>query len=177
MKTQQTFNFSPQIIRTAIFSRCKKYRYILGRSWDADKPSLLCVLLNPSTADAYRDDPTNKKVMKWAIKNGFGVLTFCNLFAFRSPYPDVMKKAAEPIGPVNDRQIKLQIKLHDVVVAGWGNNGTHLDRDRTVLTFYSGWKCFKVNTAKGTPMHPLYMRDDSQLRDYPVESEWRKDRR
>ena len=50
----------------ATFSSCGKYRYTLGRVWDADKPLLLFVMLNPSTADSYKNDPTVRRCIKWA---------------------------------------------------------------------------------------------------------------
>ncbi len=34
------------------------YRYSLERTWDEDKPTVLFVCLNPSTADAVEDDAT-----------------------------------------------------------------------------------------------------------------------
>ena len=38
------------------------YRYSLWRTWDQTKGSCLFVMLNPSTANAYQDDPT---ISKW----------------------------------------------------------------------------------------------------------------
>lgn len=162
-----THNFKleaePLIKRSAEFSPCRVYRYTLRREWDSSKPRMLCVLLNPSTADQYKDDPTNRKCLKWAMANGYGTLTFCNLFAFRSPYPDAMKVDLSPIGPNNSIVIQAEIRRHEIVVSGWGNDGEHMARDREVLEFHDAWWCFGINYATGCPRHPLYMRDDTKL--------------
>ena len=150
-----------QIERTAMFSPCRTWRYTLRRVW-GDGPRMLCVLLNPSTADEHQDDPTNRRVLYWAIRHGYGTLTFCNLFAFRSPYPEVMKAAADPVGPDNDGWITDMIKSHDVIVAGWGNHGGFMGRDRTVGRMCHEWKCFGMNKG-GQPAHPLYMNSYVQL--------------
>lgn len=154
------------IQRSADFSPCGTYRYTLKRTWDDSLPSLLCVLLNPSTADAEHDDPTNTKVMRWAMRNGYGRLTFCNLFAYRSPYPEFMKRYPEPIGPANNSVIARELRLHDMVVAGWGNDGDHMGRDRVVISMWRIWHCFRINDATLQPMHPLYMPGDTKLSIY-----------
>ena len=43
---------------TADFSEDLVYRYRLSRVWDAGLPLLGWLMLNPSTADAFRVDPT-----------------------------------------------------------------------------------------------------------------------
>ncbi|MDF5713277.1 MAG: DUF1643 domain-containing protein [Rhizonema sp. NSF051] len=34
------------------------YRYLLGREWNVNKQQVIFVMLNPSTADASKDDQT-----------------------------------------------------------------------------------------------------------------------
>ncbi|MCB9902553.1 MAG: DUF1643 domain-containing protein, partial [Planctomycetes bacterium] len=43
---------------TATFSPCRTYRYSLTRIWDDAAPVCGFILLNPSTADETRNDPT-----------------------------------------------------------------------------------------------------------------------
>ena len=45
----------------AIISECGTYRYLLQRFWDARLESLNFIMLNPSTADAMKDDPTIRR--------------------------------------------------------------------------------------------------------------------
>lgn len=40
----------------AIFSDDRKYRYVLWRSWDNEKPRVMFIGLNPSTANESTDD-------------------------------------------------------------------------------------------------------------------------
>ena len=96
---QKAFSFAGGggIVRAADFSPCKTWRYTLRRTWDEKKPRLLWILLNPSIADETRDDPTNRRGMRFAHSWGYGSLVFCNLFAFRTPEPAEMKKANDPI--------------------------------------------------------------------------------
>ena len=51
---------------SAVFSQDRKYRYVLTRVWDKNKPMLVFVGLNPSIADETKDDPTIKKCIKFA---------------------------------------------------------------------------------------------------------------
>ena len=44
----------------AVFSDCRKFRYALWRMWDEDKPLVMIIGLNPSTADEKVNDPTIK---------------------------------------------------------------------------------------------------------------------
>src|SRR5687768_9426584 len=43
-----------RMLRSAVFSRCRTYRYSLARVWNPELPSVLFVGLNPSTADEHR---------------------------------------------------------------------------------------------------------------------------
>ena len=147
--------------RSATFSPCRLYRYTLVRVWDHNLPRLLWILLNPSTADAEKDDPTNRKGIKFSQRWSFGSCVFVNLFAFRSPHPRVMKAAPDPVGVMNDSVILEQARLADRIVVAWGNDGAHRGRASEVLKLLGDsptlW-CLKLNKT-GEPFHPLYARD------------------
>lgn len=164
MSRQELLWRDGELHRTAVFSPCRTWRYTLERCWDAGGASLLFVLLNPSTADAEKDDPTNRRGMAFARRWGFGSLVFVNLFAFRSPHPKVMKEASEPVGPENDRHIVAQAAVAGRIVLAWGNHGSYLGRDLDVLDMladYDLW-CFGRTNA-GQPKHPLYLRADTEI--------------
>lgn len=147
------------IRRHAEFSECRDYRYTLERYWDNNLPRVLFGLLNPSTADATKDDPTNRRGMDYARRWGFGSCVFVNLFAWRSPHPKIMRKQEKPIGEDNDRHILAQAWMADLIVLGWGNDGEHRGRDKEVLELLAGFDLHYLKlTDPGNPWHPLYLK-------------------
>ena len=128
---------------------------------------ILFILLNPSTADEYHDDPTNKRCITFAKKWGFGSLVFCNLFAFRTPYPKELFKASEPVGKENDDWIKTEANKAETIVVAWGNHGIYLNRTEEVKKLITGkiLNCFGI-TNTGQPKHPLYLSGDTKLQIY-----------
>ena len=151
------------MIRSAEISRDGRYRYALRRVWDEKRPAVLFVGLNPSTADAERDDPTIRRCMRFASDWGFGQLIVANLFAFRTSSPRVLRRARAPVGPSNDRWLRRLTAEADVTVAAWGNQGALLDRDREVLQLLQNPRCLEM-TKRGCPRHPLYVRASAELR-------------
>lgn len=141
----------------ARFSRCRRYRYTLWRCWDADLPPVMMIGLNPSTADARRNDPTIRRCINFARAWGYGGLMMTNLFAFRATYPKDLKAATDPIGPRNDYWIRRMAGQVDGIVAIWGNDGAWLDRSEHMRRSLSGrLQCLRLN-ASGEPAHPLYL--------------------
>ncbi len=148
------------IQRSADFSPCRTWRYTLKRVWDDSKPIVLFILLNPSTADEVHDDPTNRRGIGYAMDWDFGGVTFCNLFAVRTPDPKMMKRAKDPIGPKNDYWIAKQAKVSKQIVLAWGANGDFMDRDldvRIVLRKVKRLVWCMGCTRQGHPKHILYL--------------------
>ena len=150
--------------RSADLSRDGRYRYALRRVWDPNEPAILFVGLNPSTADHRVDDPTIRRCMRFAREAGFGQLIVANLFAFRTPSPRLLRRAADPVGPENDRWLQQLSVEASATVAAWGNDGTFLHRDRAVLELLRAPLCLGV-TKRGQPKHPLYVPAAVRLRD------------
>lgn len=148
----------------AEISECGTYRYSLWRIWDESLPTVLFIGLNPSTADGDKDDPTLRRCIVFARDWGYGGLYMANLFAFRSPHPAVMKKSQAPIGPKNDETLLRLAQGAGIVVACWGTNGKHRDRDRRVRLMLPGLHCIR-KTESGHPEHPLYL--PGELRPVP----------
>lgn len=150
--------FGEAIRRSAVFSECRTWRYTLERYWDDDKPRILFILLNPSTADEKRDDPTNRRAIRFVKRWGGGSCIFVNLFAFRTPHPAEMKEAKDPIGPENDFHILAQVRLASQIICGWGAHGRWMDRDLAVMKILIGFDCYTLGqTSGGAPKHPLYL--------------------
>jgi hypothetical protein len=75
----------------AIFSECGKYRYALWRIWDERDPLVMCIGLNPSTANADDDDPTIRNLTTLFKASGFSGFYMTNLFALISSDPDDLR--------------------------------------------------------------------------------------
>lgn len=155
--------------KTAIISECGMYRYQLGRTWD-DGPIARFIMLNPSTADSEVDDPTIRRCIAFAKREGAGAISVVNLFAFRATKPADMMKAPDPVGPENNDHLREwvghEFGFAKLVIAAWGANPFAEKRfkqiqDRGVLeTKY--WQCLG-KTKEGHPRHPLYVKGDTPL--------------
>lgn len=150
--------------RSAVISRDGRYRYSLRRVWDATKPTVLFIGLNPSTADHRVDDRTIRRCVEFARSWGFGQLAMANLFALRTSSPQVLRHTSDPVGPRNDRWLQRLIGEAEEVVVAWGDHGAYLARDRVVLAMLVRPRCLGLSKL-GHPRHPLYMRGTTMLRD------------
>lgn len=140
---------------SAVLSECRRYRYVLWRTWNPELPRVLFVGLNPSTADEAADDPTVRRCVGFAKAWGFGGVIIANLFAIRSKTPKTIKLTADPVGPDNDAWLALLDRAATLTVAAWGTNGTLHGRDQQVLRVLRSAHCIDRTTA-GLPRHPLY---------------------
>jgi hypothetical protein len=143
----------------ATFSEDKLYRYNLWRRWGSKSSGKVTfVMLNPSTANAEKFDPTVRRCFGYTCDWGYGSMEIVNLFALRSTFPDMLKKVPDPVGPENNAAIIEAVKDSDIVVAAWGVHGRLLKRDSTVLKLIAGVKdLYCIGTTKaGDPLHPLH---------------------
>lgn len=145
------------MIRTATFSPCRRYRYELTRSWEPVRGIAAFVCLNPSTADETVDDPTIRRCIAYAKDWGFGAMCMVNLFAFRATFPAQLRSPADPIGPENDEYLAAIAVRSSIVVAGWGTNGSFMNRaDQVRALLGDKLHCLRL-TREGHPGHPLYL--------------------
>jgi hypothetical protein len=146
----------------AIFSDCHKYRYVLWRTWDEDRPILTFIGLNPSTANKTEDDNTIKRVRAIAKHSGYGGIIMLNLFAIISSDPAVLKTCADPLGD-NDKWLN-KYRDGDIVFA-WGNFKEAIERAKVVSAMFPTAYALHIN-KNGSPKHPLFCRIDSRLIPY-----------
>ena len=139
----------------ARISQCGTYRYALWRRWAAG-PQVLFVMLNPSTADQTRDDPTIRRCIGFAARWGFGALAVGNLFAYRTASPHALRRAQQPVGRANDRWLRRLASESARVIAAWGNEGARLGRDAEVRALLGPLYVLAL-TRRGQPRHPLYL--------------------
>lgn len=147
----------------ATISPCGLYRYRLSRRWSSG-PTCVFVMLNPSTADARHDDPTIRRCIGFAKREGCGSLVVVNLFAFRATSPADMKAATDPVGLENDEHItRAMVDADGPVIAAWGAHGSYRGRDGHVrLLTDVPLSCLSL-TKSGAPGHPLYIKADAPL--------------
>jgi hypothetical protein len=145
----------------ARFSRCRRWRTLLWRRWDPSAPVANFLMLNPSTADEARLDPSCTRARVYAERWGFGGLIVTNLFAWRATDPDEMKAARDPVGRGNDAAIVTAARESALLVCAWGNHGAQLGRSGQVVSLLReagiDLHVLKMNGA-GEPAHPLYLR-------------------
>ncbi|MGL5008320.1 MAG: DUF1643 domain-containing protein [Paracoccaceae bacterium] len=144
----------------AVYSDCEAYRYLLTRTWNSAAPKALFIMLNPSTATEFQNDPTVERCERRARTLGFGAFRVTNIFAFRATDPRVMRARPDPVGPGNDAAIVDSLPWADQVICAWGNHGAHLDRGLAVthLLRQSGKPLWHLGlTQSGVPKHPLYI--------------------
>ncbi|MGH7640413.1 MAG: DUF1643 domain-containing protein [Candidatus Dormibacteria bacterium] len=144
-----------------MFSPDRRYRYLLTRRWGTGSAPLF-LMLNPSTADEGRDDPTIRRCGNLASAWGFGGMAVANLFAICGPEPRVLLRASDPVGPDNDTWLERALMRAALVVAAWGSGVPWL-RQRRLLALTAVlpqlvrrlW-CLGT-TSTGSPRHPLYV--------------------
>lgn len=105
----------------AEFSADRLHRFLLWRIWSPPPGKLLgFVMLNPSSADETRDDPTTVRNMARARALGYAGVVQANLYSFRTPSPAKLKAEGYPGGPrgVNHEALwKIAAFCQDVVLA------------------------------------------------------------
>lgn len=164
---------TPNLRKGAVLSDCGQYRYRLWRIWDERRANLPIIMLNPSTADADVDDPTIRRCMHFARREGYGGIVVGNLFALRSPNPRQLKSEFNPVGLENDDHIE-HIFENAVfngtpVLAAWGSHGELFGRcyDMADMAATEGAALVCLGTTKyGHPRHPLYVPNDQPFIPY-----------
>lgn len=154
------------IAKSALLSPCGTYRYWLSRVWDESLPACAFIMLNPSTADAEKDDPTIRRCIGFAESWGYGALNVYNLFALRSTKPQVLYAHSDPVGPDNDAHLS-QIPESACVVAAWGNHGDFRSRSFSVRRMFKGRLKNLGLSLQGQPLHPLYLPAYLKPQEYP----------
>lgn len=154
----------------AQFSRCRKWRYLLWRRW-ASGPVANFLMLNPSTADEVKLDPSCARARAYAERWGCGALIVTNLFGWRATDPDEMKAVRDPVGRGNDAAILATARAAGVVVCAWGNHGRHQRRSEHVRAYLrtAGVRLYVLRlNGSGEPAHPLYLPGALQARPWRV---------
>jgi len=156
-----------------------EYRYILGTR--GENP-LICIGINPSTAEPDNLDNTLKSVSRIAAGNGFDSFIMFNVYAQRATRPDDMdRELNEELHRANMAAFRhiLSNVGEGVKPAVWAAWGTiiekrgylpHCVREMVSIgeEYGARWLCAGKCSVKGHPHHPLYLRKDELTRDFDV---------
>jgi hypothetical protein len=145
------------------------YRYRLQRSWGVGA-IMVFIMLNPSTADANIDDPTVRRCIGFAKREGCSSLEVLNLYALRATKPVHLLDHPDPEGPENP--LAWAEALFDTdpafIVAAWGAHAgmTDLPPSKALRGYCSKPLLCLGETQDGMPRHPLYVKADQPLREW-----------
>ena len=158
---------------SAIISQDQKYRYLLTRVWDRQQRQLMVCMLNPSVADANKNDATISRLLVRAKTQNYGGIHVVNLYAYRATDPRNLLKARNSgediIGKGNDQIIaETANSCHSCLVA-WGGHALSKERCKPVAdilmqSFLGLWAIGR--TKDGSPKHPLHTRYEDRFIPY-----------
>ena len=117
-------------------------------------------MLNPSTANELRNDPTIERCERRAKSLDFGAIRVVNIFAYRATAPSDLKRVKRPVGPKNLDAIEEALCWGDTIVAAWGTHGDHRNQGAKIqkLLLQSNKPIHHLGLTKhGHPRHPLYV--------------------
>lgn len=164
------------IKRDAVLSECGQYRWLLSRTWHVNPARyVIFVMLNPSTADAYEDDPTIRRCISFAKREGFGGIHVANLFAGRATKPDDLFRMDDPEGSRTAEtwtHIAARHEAGDKIVCAWGAEPRAVAQAEKFLQAMAGAPLYCLGTTKaGHPRHPLYLAGSTPLVPFTKEGE------
>ena len=153
-----------------------EYRYILGTR---GKKPLICIGINPSTAEPDHLDNTLKSVQRIALAGGYDSFLMFNVYAQRATDPDAMERTCNPLlHRENMAAFDYMLSLSEApaVWAAWGAIIEKRDylpdclRDMIAIGERRGARWFSAGpiSKKGHPHHPLYLRKDAPLEPFDI---------
>jgi len=152
----------------AVFADERTHRLYLWRRWDKEKPRLMFIGLNPSTADERHDDPTVRRCVSFAKRWGYGGIFMCNVFTLVSTDPKKLN-VETPMAMGANLAMRVIRRRCSKAVAGWGNLITQVrvgeEQVERIKRDLSPLHCLGL-TKLGHPKHPLYLPYTVKLTEY-----------
>lgn len=156
-----------------------EYRYILGTK--GTNP-LICIGINPSTAEPDNLDNTLKSVERIAVANGFDSFVMFNVYAQRATRPDDMdEELNELLHTENMKAFRYILEKSGSSPSIWAAWGTIIEK-RPYLKqcvkdmvnigekYNAKWYMCGKPSVKGHPHHPLYLKKDSPVEPFDISS-------
>lgn len=148
-----------------------EYRYILGTK--GSNP-LICIGINPSSADPVNLDNTMRRVRNQALTNGFDSYIMLNAYAQRTTDPSCLdKQQNEFLHMENMKAFEYILKIYKnpTIWVAWGAKIEIRPYLKNCINdivdignkYNATWVKAGRNTKSGHPHHPLYLRSNSQF--------------
>ena len=149
-----------------------EYRYILATR---GQHPLICIGINPSTAEPDNLDNTLKSVQRIADGNGFDSFVMFNVYAQRATRPQDMDRECDArLHAQNMAAFEYVLRHAGQQPAVWAAWGSIIEmrpylkdcvQDMIEIGRCCGakWYTAGARSKKGHPHHPLYLRKDSGL--------------
>lgn len=166
------------VVGSARFSACGRYRFELGRDWTPEGTTprtVMFVGMNPSTARADMDDPTCFKELKYARRWGYTRYLKGNMIAWRATSPDDMPAdLGLAVSPDSLPALLDMAARSEAIVLGFGKMHKRFQAvvQETLQALAATGKpllCLRRN-KDGSAQHPLYLKDDCQPFPFLLES-------
>lgn len=164
------------VIGGATFSDCGRYRQALTRDWTAagEAPrAVLFVGMNPSVAGAEVSDPTCHRELMFSRDWGFTRYLKGNVLDWRATSPrDLPPDPALACSAANIPALVAMAQEAECVVMAYGKLHARYAEVvggvlRAVAETGRPLKCLGLN-KDGSAKHPLYLRKDTALMDFPA---------
>ena len=159
-----------------------EYRYVLGTK---GKKPLICIGVNPSTAEPDNLDNTLKSVERIALGNGYDSFIMFNVYPQRATRPqDMAKERDERLHRANMEAFEYILGLSEepTVWAAWGNNiatrpylKESLKRIIEIADKYNcRWLKAEDENKSGHPHHPTRLRSGAKLVDFNIKKYYKE---
>jgi hypothetical protein len=120
-------------------------------------------MMNPSTADHRKNDPTIMKVIRYSKRWGYGGILVLNIYAYRTSRPENLPKQEElRVGYKNNYWLGVVFRYAKMkkapVICAWG--AKHKERGCQVRRMAAdlGLPLLGLETAlNGEPKHPRFL--------------------
>lgn len=157
-----------------------EYRYVLGVKGEK---TVICIGVNPSTAEPDNLDPTLKSVSRISVANGYDSWMMFNVYAQRATRPADMDISCNK-RLHSENLLAFQSLLKSVSESGdcpviWAAWGAVIEkrswlrecvRDFELLSrdYHAQWVCAGKCTRNGHPHHPLYLKKDEPFYQFDI---------
>ena len=155
--------YPPGVVPHAIYggpNNC--YRYSLRLTWDASRPAMMALMMNPSAAGHEGSDRTVNRAIDFARRWGHGTLYVANSAAYRATFQETLDTVDDPIGPDNEAALREMAEASTFILAAYGSpkaralHGAGLRWARMLASL--GHRLHVLRLGKdGSPGHPLYI--------------------